>query len=343
MNWYSNLVKPLFFQFEPEKAHHLAIANLRVLLSLPGGKSLINLVLGDIPSSTPFELWGLKFKNRLGLAAGFDKDGLYMHEMAALGFGSLELGTVTPKPQPGNPKPRLFRLVEDQALINRMGFNNSGVHALCKQLEKKPDNVIIGGNIGKNKDTPNENAVDDYCYSFKMLADSVDYFVVNVSSPNTPGLRELQEREPLTRLLSQLQNLNQKLSTPKPLLLKIAPDVTEGQLDDILEIIQAVSLDGIIANNTTIDRQNLSISSMKLAQIGAGGLSGAPLRQKSNDLTNKIHTLTKGQLSIVGVGGILNAQDAKDRIDAGADIIQIYTGFIYQGPQIVRDILKILE
>ncbi|MEL7123830.1 MAG: quinone-dependent dihydroorotate dehydrogenase, partial [Bacteroidota bacterium] len=288
---------------------------------------------------------GLSFKNPVGLAAGFDKDGAYLDLMPYLGFGFLELGTVTPKPQVGNPQPRLFRLPEDNALINRMGFNNKGVDALVEQLKnyQKPADLIIGGNIGKNKVTPNEQAIDDYEICFEALFDYVDYFVVNVSSPNTPGLRALQEKEPLTALLSHLQQLNQAKSTPKPILLKIAPDLTEGQLDDIVEIIQDTNLAGVIATNTTIDRSNLNTSSSTIESIGNGGLSGQPLRDNSTAIIKYIAQKTEGQLPIVAVGGISSAESAKEKLDAGASLVQIYTGLIYEGPGLVSTINRALN
>ena len=279
----------------------------------------------------------------MGLAAGFDKDGKYFREMAALGFGFIEVGTVTPKGQVGNPQPRLFRLPQDEALINRMGFNNDGVNALVEQLKKgKPKGVVIGGNIGKNKVTPNEQAAEDYKITFEALFPYVDYFVVNVSSPNTPNLRELQEKDPLTKLLSTLQNLNQAKAQPKPLLLKIAPDLTFSQIDDVIEIAGEVKLDGLIATNTTIDRSNLTTNDTQIESIGAGGLSGAPLRKRATEVIRYIHEKTNGELPIVGVGGINSAEDALEKIQAGASLVQIYTGLIYQGPTLIKKINKLL-
>ena len=287
------------------------------------------------------EAFGLTFKNPVGLAAGFDKDGKYIRALELLGFGFIEVGTVTPKPQGGNPKPRLFRLKRSSALINRMGFNNDGCDALVKRLKKhKRSDVVIGANIGKNKVTPNEKAVDDYVYCFEKLFDLVDYFVVNVSSPNTPGLRELQDKEPLTRLLSTLQEINQSKPAPKPLLLKIAPDLTPEQLDDIIEIAQEVKLSGLIGTNTTISREGLAEPADMVEQIGAGGLSGAPVRTRSTEVISTISHKSGGQVPVIGVGGIFTAADAKEKINAGASMVQVYTGFIYEGPACVKRILK---
>ncbi len=282
---------------------------------------------------------GLKFPNPVGLAAGFDKNGKYFKDMAALGFGFIEIGTVTPKGQPGNPQPRLFRLPADEGLINRMGFNNEGVEALVERLKKgRPEGIVIGGNIGKNKITPNEAANDDYSAGFEALFPYVDYFVVNVSSPNTPNLRALQDREPLTRLLSQLQELNSAQAAPKPILLKIAPDLTKTQLDEIVEIVQETRIAGIIATNTTISRDGLNTPSEEIAAIGAGGLSGKPVRQRSTEVIRYLNERANGQLFIIGVGGISSPQDAIDKLDAGASLVQVYSGLIYEGPSLVKKI-----
>ena len=287
------------------------------------------------------ERFGLQFKNPVGLAAGFDKDGKYLDVLPLLGFGFLEIGTVTPKGQPGNPQPRLFRLKKSNALINRMGFNNEGCDALAERLKRmKRTDVIIGANIGKNKVTPNENAVDDYVYCFEKLFDLVDYFVVNVSSPNTPGLRELQDKEPLTKLLSTLQALNQKHSTPKPLLLKIAPDLTPTQLDDIIDIARDTKLSGLIATNTTISREGLAETKTEVDAIGAGGLSGAPVRSRATEVIGTIHKGSDGQIPVIGVGGIFDGKDAREKMKAGASLVQVYTGFVYEGPGCVKRILK---
>lgn len=286
------------------------------------------------------KLFGLTFSNPVGLAAGFDKDACFFNELGSLGFGFIEVGTVTPKPQTGNPKPRLFRLKKDDALINRMGFNNKGIDRMTSRLKKRRTKIVIGGNIGKNKVTPNENAIDDYVSCFNALHPYVDYFVVNVSSPNTPDLRELQDKEPLTKLLTVLQELNGSLSASKPMLLKIAPDLTDGQLDDIVQIAKDVHLDGIVATNTTISRNDLSVSNERLEQIGNGGLSGRPVRQRSTEVIRYISEKTNGQLPIIAVGGIFNAEDAREKLNAGASLVQVYTGFIYEGPAIVKNICK---
>lgn len=286
-------------------------------------------------------VFGLAFKNPVGLAAGFDKDGKAFRTMAALGFGFVEVGTVTPEPQVGNAKPRLFRLPKDEALINRMGFNNAGAEAMVQRLQgKRPPGLIIGGNIGKNKATPNEQAVKDYEICFEKLFPHVDYFVVNVSSPNTPGLRELQDKEPLTRLLNHLQKLNRAKDKSKPILLKIAPDLTDAQLDDIVEIVQQTGIDGVIATNTTISREGLQQNTEK---IGAGGLSGQPLRQRSTAIIRYLKNRSDGQMTIIGVGGIASPADAIEKLEAGASLVQIYTGLVYEGPALVKRINRELQ
>lgn len=283
-------------------------------------------------------VFGIKFPNPVGLAAGFDKDGKYFEDMSKLGFGFIEIGTVTPKPQPGNPRPRLFRLPSDHALINRMGFNNDGVDAMAKRLKKKRSTgIIIGGNIGKNKDTPNEKAIDDYMICLRTLYPLVDYFVVNVSSPNTPGLRDLQEKEPLTQLLRTLKEEIQKYEVKKPLLLKIAPDLTDSQLDDIVDIVLATGTDGVIATNTTISRAKLRTDT---SEIGAGGLSGMPLRERSTEVIRYLVQKSKGAIPVIGAGGIFSAEDASEKLKAGASLVQVYTGLIYEGPYMIRNIKK---
>ena len=275
------------------------------------------------------------------MAAGFDKNAIAFKEFSNLGFGFIEIGTLTPRPQEGNPKKRLFRLKEDQAIINRMGFNNGGVDAAVERLKKNPKpgesgHVIIGGNIGKNKVTPNESAVEDYIICFNKLFDHVDYFTVNVSSPNTPGLRELQDRKPLTHLLQTLQDLNNKRPARKPILLKIAPDLTDDQLLDIIEIVADTKIDGVIASNTTIERQGLKSS--KSLQQEMGGLSGKPLRDRATEVISFLHKKSNAAFPIIGVGGIMTAQDAVDKLKAGASLVQIYTGFVYEGPGLVKSI-----
>lgn len=338
---YKWIIKPILFKKSPEKAHYFTFRWIKRLLRIPG-------VYGIVKASCrvknePTTLWGIDFPSKVGLAAGFDKDALLFDELSAFGFGFIEIGTVTPKPQEGNEKPRLFRLPEDEALINRMGFNNQGVDAAVERLKKKKRNLVIGGNIGKNKITPNEDAVIDYLICFEKLFPYVDYFVVNVSSPNTPGLRELQEKEPLTKLLKALVEKNNKKEQSKPILLKIAPDLTIPQVDDIIDIISITSIDGLIVSNTTIDRSSLKTSSEKVRSIGAGGLSGKPVKSKSTELIQYIHDHSKGKIPIIGVGGIHSPEDALEKIKAGASLVQIYTGFIYEGPGLVKRINKILR
>jgi len=297
------------------------------------------------------ELFGLHFKNPVGLAAGFDKNALYLNELEALGFGFVEIGTVTPLPQEGNEKPRLFRLPKDKALINRMGFNNHGVKAVAARLRQwridsrlttHDSRLIIGGNIGKNKITPNEEAWRDYEICFKELFDCVDYFVVNVSSPNTPGLRALQEKDSLRKILSHLQTINRQQTLPKPLLLKIAPDLTQDQVDDVIDLAMEIKLDGLVAANTTISREQLVTPAENLSAIGAGGLSGQPLAVRSTELVQYIYGKTNGRLPVIASGGIFTGEDAREKINAGAALVQVWTGFIYEGPGIVRQICKAL-
>jgi len=288
------------------------------------------------------ELWGIKFPNPVGLAAGFDKDARYTDALACLGFGFVEIGTVTPRPQPGNDKPRLFRLPKDKALINRMGFNNGGSSSAAERLRHRKEKLIIGGNIGKNKVTANEDALNDYIHAFKDLYDVADYFVVNVSSPNTPGLRELQDKAPLMAILKSLNQLNKDLGNPKPLLLKIAPDLTNSQLDDIIDIVCETSIQGIVATNTTIDRSGLTTSKQEVEQLGAGGLSGLPLKKRATEVIRYIHQKSNQTIPIIAAGGIFTAADAKEKLDAGASLVQVYTGFIYEGPAITKNICKVL-
>tara|TARA_B100001093_G_scaffold261_1_gene368 strand:- start:81 stop:1049 length:969 start_codon:yes stop_codon:yes gene_type:complete len=285
-------------------------------------------------------VFGLEFKNPIGLAAGFDKDAILFNELANFGFGFIEIGTVTPKEQKGNPKPRLFRLPDDQGLINRMGFNNQGVNAAVERLKKRHTKIIIGGNIGKNKNTDNALAHEDYLKTFHALYHYVDYFVVNVSSPNTPNLRALQDKEPLTALLKMLKSQMNTMAKTKPILLKIAPDLSTSQLDEIVSIIDGVQIDGVIATNTTIDRTHLNTNKSKLDAIGSGGLSGKPLKNKSIELIAYLHQKSKGSFPIVGVGGIYNAKDAIAAFNAGASLVQVYSGFIYEGPTLVKNICK---
>lgn len=330
---YQNVLKPLLFQLPAEEAHRLAFRALR-----SGATALLPQVQTD--PSWEREFWGLKFRSPIGLAAGFDKNAELVDTWEQFGFGFLEIGTVTPRPQVGNPKPRMFRLPKDQALINRMGFNNDGVAAILERLRKRKTSLVVGGNIGKNKTTPNEEAVEDYKICMEELFEVVDYFTVNVSSPNTPGLRDLQEKEPLIRILSTLQEINQQKPTPKPLLLKIAPDLTNAQLDDIIEIYQTVQLSGLIASNTTISRANLQTSPSKIQEIGNGGLSGAPLRERATEVIQYLRAGLPKDAVLIGVGGIHDAESAQEKLDAGADLLQVYTGFVYGGPGFVPSLLS---
>ena len=336
---YKSIVKPLLFNLDAERAHHFVFDNLRRAARLPGAKSLLRGLYSYHHPSLAREVFGLNFPNPVGLAAGFDKNAALTDELATLGFSFVEIGTVTPRPQPGNPAPRLFRLPQDEALINRMGFNNEGAAAVAARLARRQNRqLIIGGNIGKNKDTPNEHAAADYVAGFEALADVVDYFVVNVSSPNTPGLRELQEKKPLINLLQQVQARNLARATPRPLLLKIAPDLTEAQLDDILEIARETQLSGLVATNTTIGRSGLRTDAGHVAALGAGGLSGRPLRARATEVIRYLHRKSDGGLPIIGAGGIHSADDALEKLAAGAVLVQLYTGFIYEGPGLVRSI-----
>jgi dihydroorotate dehydrogenase len=336
------IIKPVFFQFDPEKVHHFVVKRLKWFNDyFPLGKTILRSSFDVNIKGLEREVFGIKFKNPVGLAAGFDKNGEYIEALSNLGFGFIEVGTVTPMPQPGNDKPRMFRLEEDQAIINRMGFNNKGVDTLAERLrilKKKDSSIVIGGNIGKNKTTPNEEAVNDYIKCFDRLFDVVDYFVVNVSSPNTPGLRELQEKEPLTNLLKTLQERNSKNGVSRPILLKIAPDLTNDQLNDIVEIVQTTGIAGVIATNTTIGRNGLYTSETITKETG--GLSGKPLTSRSTEVIRYLSQQSKGSFPIIGVGGIHSPEDAKEKLEAGASLIQLYTGFIYEGPGIIKRICK---
>jgi len=361
------LIRSILFWFDAEAVHHFAMNMLKAACSIGPLKKIITGSFRSAPD--PKQLWKLDFTNRVGLAAGFDKNAKYLRELEALGFGFVEIGTVTPIAQAGNERPRLFRLPKDNALINRMGFNNEGVDVIAKRLANwskesgvrssesgsrsafgKPtaaeglptphSRLIIGGNIGKNKTTPNEDAWKDYEICFNGLFNWVDYFVVNVSSPNTPGLRELQEKDSLRKILTHLQSINNQKTYPRPLLLKIAPDLTQSQIDDVIDLALEIKLDGLVATNTTISREHLITSKEELNKIGAGGLSGKPLTQRSTEIVRYIHEKTKGQIPIIASGGIFTAADAKDKIDAGASLVQVWTGFIYEGPGIVKKLLK---
>lgn len=334
---YKKIILPVLFLIDPEKVHNIIFSSIKILFKFPLVKFLVSKFYIIDDSRLEKSLFGIKFKNPVGLAAGFDKNAQLYEELTSFGFGFIEIGTVTPKPQSGNPKKRLFRLVEDSAIINRMGFNNVGVEEIIKNL-KKNKSTLIGGNIGKNKITPNYLAIDDYVTSFNMLFDFVDYFVVNVSSPNTPNLRDLQEKEPLTKLINSLISINRNKNKPKPILLKIAPDLNNNQLLDIISIVKDTGLDGIIATNTTINRDNLK----SLNKNELGGLSGKPLTSRSTEVIKFISKNSNKTIPVIGVGGINSVADALEKFDAGADLIQIYTGFIYEGPNLIRSINKAL-
>lgn len=332
---YKQLIRPLFFCFDPEKIHHFTFALVRLTCKIPGFSSIYKSLYLVNDKRLEREVFGLKFKNPVGLAAGFDKDAKLYKELSNFGFGFIEIGTLTPKGQDGNPKKRLFRLKEDSAIINRMGFNNGGVMEAVERLKSNPG-VLIGGNIGKNKVTPNEEATSDYEICFDALYDYVDYFVVNVSSPNTPNLRELQDKEPLTQLLQTLQNKNLAKPKQKPILLKIAPDLTDEQLLDIIDIVKETQIAGVIATNTTISREGLQSEN----KTEVGGLSGKPLTKRATEVIRFLSEKSNKAFPIIGVGGIHSAEDAIEKLEAGASLVQLYTGFIYEGPALVKAINK---
>ncbi len=338
---YKTLVRPLFFLFNPENAHKIALKTLSVFGKFYPTKILIKSTFEYKSEKLKTTIAGLNFQNPVGLAAGFDKDADAFEELGLLGFGFIEIGTITPKAQKGNPKPRLFRLKKDYALINRMGFNNHGVDTAIKKLKKRKNkNLIIGGNIGKNKVTPMQEANRDYTILFNKLFPYVDYFVVNVSSPNTPNLRKLQDKEPLTKLINNLLDLNNKKYSPKPIFLKIAPDLNKSQLDDIIDIANSTDLSGLIATNTTIGRNDLTTNENELQKIGNGGLSGKPLAERSTEIIKYLRKNLSDDKKIIGVGGISSPKDAIEKLDAGADLIQVFTGFIYEGPLLIKRINK---
>ena len=342
------LLRSFLFLFDPEWVHYFSMNSLRFICKIPFGKLLIKKLFQPKEISN-FEFLNLQFPNKVGLAAGFDKNAKYLNELEALGFGFVEIGTVTPKSQVGNDKPRLFRLPKDKALINRMGFNNDGVNIIkerlmqfciekAKALKPKQHNIVIGGNIGKNKITPNEDAWKDYEICFTALHPYVDYFVVNVSSPNTPGLRELQEKESLKKILTNLQFRNLKFEIRRPILLKIAPDLTNEQLDDVIDLALEIKLDGLVPTNTTISREGLKTEKETLETIGLGGLSGLPLKERSTAIIEYICQKTNGKIPVIGSGGIFTAADAQEKLNAGASLVQVWTGFVYEGPSIVKKI-----
>lgn len=331
---YKFFIRPILFLYDPEKVHSFTFSLIK-FLNIIGFGTIFRWIYRTKDPKLERELFGIKFPNPVGLAAGFDKEAKLFKELSNFGFGFIEIGTITPKGQEGNPKKRLFRLKKDNAIINRMGFNNEGVENAVKRLRTKK-NIIIGGNIGKNKLTPNQDAINDYLICFEKLFDHVDYFVVNVSSPNTPNLRELQDKEPLKRLLQRLMDNNDKKDEPKPILLKIAPDLSNDQLLDIIEIVRDTKIDGVIATNTTITREGL-LSEYKKE---TGGLSGKPLRQRSTEVIQFLSDNSKDSFPIIGVGGIHSPEDALEKLKAGASLIQLYTGFIYEGPVLIKKINK---
>lgn len=337
------LVRSILFLFDAEKVHYFVMRLLRFIHSAGPLRLIFRSVFVVEDPRLQTEFLGLKFPNPVGLAAGFDKNAQNIDALADCGFGFIEIGTITPKAQPGNDKPRLFRLKADQAILNRMGFNNDGVEAAITSLKNRKNKaILIGGNIGKNKWTPNEEATSDYLHCFEALFDFVDYFVVNVSSPNTPNLRALQEKEPLQALLQTLQNANEVKSKPKPILLKIAPDLSETQIDEIIEIVGLTKISGLIVANTTISRAQLQTPASQVEKMGAGGISGKPVAARATEMIRYIHRKSNGKIPMIAVGGIHSAQDAIEKLEAGAQLVQLYTGFIYEGPALVRSIHKAL-
>lgn len=338
MSLYKATIRPILFLFSPEVSHTITITILKAACKIPLVPSILRAIHVVKHPLLERNIGGLKFPNPVGLAAGFDKNALFFREMGYLGFGFVEIGTVTPLAQPGNDKPRLFRLPKDKALINRMGFNNDGMEVVAERLKKKSKDIVLGGNIGKNKVTPNENANSDYEKCFDALFDGVDYFVVNVSSPNTPGLRSLQEKEPLTKLLLGLQTKNNARPHRKPIFLKIAPDLSNEQLDDIISIVNECKIDAVVATNTTLSREGLMTEGVD--KIGAGGLSGKPLTKRSTEVVRYLHEKSKGAFPIIASGGIHSVDDAMEKLDAGAVMVELYTGFIYEGPLLAKRICK---
>ncbi len=337
---YKYLLKPIFFLFDPEKIHHFVFSVIKLTHYIPGQAAINRAIYKVKDPRLERELFGLKFENPVGLAAGFDKNAKLFNELANFGFGFIEVGTVTPEPQEGNPRKRLFRLPEDEALINRMGFNNHGVDVISERLKKNKGKVIVGGNIGKNTATDNEVAEADYIRNFKTLHPYVDYFVVNVSCPNVGNIARLNDKGFLIDLLLQLRVLNKKLGQEKPILLKIGPDRTEAQLDEVIEVVAKSGIQGVISTNTATDRSNLKTSKERLEEIGNGGLSGKPLAARSTEVIRYLAEKSNKAFPIIGVGGIHSPEDAWEKIEAGADLVQIYTGFIYSGPKLVKRINK---
>ncbi len=335
---YRLIIRPLLFCFDAEKIHYFSLNFLKIALKLYPIEKMVNMIYNSNHKNLETELFGIKFPNPVGLAAGFDKNGKYIKELSNFGFGFIEIGTITPKSQPGNPKKRLFRLIDDQAIINRMGINNDGSESCVERLKKVNNKIVIGGNIGKNTTTESKDSVSDFIENFKILHDHVDYFVINVSCPNVNHFKELQDRDFLEELLPLLHQHNSEKGSTKPILLKIAPDLNESQLDETIEIIKTLKIDGIVATNTTTKREKLKTSKKNLEQIGNGGLSGLPLKDKSTQVIKYISEKSKKSIPIIGVGGIMTAEDAIEKINAGASLVQIYTGFIYSGPSLIKKI-----
>ncbi len=337
------LISKILFKFSPEHAHNLTMRALRIVSFIPLGNKILEWLYSFKDSSLEREIFGLKFKNPVGFAAGFDKNGDYYNTIAALGFGFMEIGSLTPEPQPGNPRPRIFRLIQDKAIINRMGINNKGVKYTVGKLQKCPPKLIVGGNIAKNTTTPNNDAAKDYEKAFSLLYDYVDYFVINVSCPNVKDLTNLQNIESTAEIIDRVLELRRYYDDYRPILIKVSPDISTEHLDSLLDLIMISGIDGIVATNTTRSRENLTTYRGTVDDIGNGGLSGAPLFRKSIEMVRHIHEYTKGILPIIGVGGIMTPSQAKEMLDAGASLIQIYTGYIYNGPGFVKKILKTLS
>jgi dihydroorotate dehydrogenase len=337
---YKAILRPFFFLFDPEKIHHFVFKLIRFSNAIPGVAAINKKIFGIEDKKLERELFGLKFKNPVGIAAGFDKNAVLINQLENYGFGFIEIGTATPKPQDGNPKPRMFRLKEDEALINRMGFNNIGVDAIVENLKKKKTNLIIGGNIGKNTATSNDDAIADYVYNFNALHDVVDYFVVNVSCPNVKNLTKLQDTDFLTELLGELKIINGTKKVQRPILLKIAPNLDHNALDEIIELISNTGIDGVVATNTETSRDGLKTPKEAIEKMGNGGLSGKPVRERSTEIIRYLSTKSNKAFPIIGVGGIHSEKDALEKLEAGADLVQIYTGFIYEGPKLVKRINK---
>jgi dihydroorotate dehydrogenase len=337
---YKLLLRPILFLFDPESVHHFTFKSIKISKKIPGVSAIRKSAFLVKDPALEKEVFGIKFRNPVGIAAGFDKNAILLNELEDFGFGFIEIGTVTPKPQDGNPRPRLFRLKKSKGIINRMGFNNEGVDAAVERLKKRKTNIIVGGNIGKNTATSNDEAEGDYLYNFKALHDYVDYFVVNVSCPNVGDVKKLQDQDFLIDLLGKLVELNASYSKPKPILLKIAPDLNDGQLDEVIEIVAQSRIDGVIATNTTVTRDGLAESKEAIDKIGNGGLSGQPLNDRSTEVIRYLAEKSNKAFPIIGVGGIHSAKDALEKIEAGADLVQVYTGFIYEGPALVKRINK---